>query len=76
MYSFLGYLKRLGGFWHKPAKVPRHCIFDQRYGCAIPYPIPTESLGTSFDCENTWIWQEKIKTYVALFLSQVQPHRE
>ena len=51
MYNFFSYLKRLGRFWHKPANVPRHCIFDNRYGCIIPQPIPTESLGTSFDLQ-------------------------
>ena len=51
MYNLFGYLKRLGRFWHKPADVPRGCIFDKRYGCGIPYPIPTESLGTSFDLQ-------------------------
>gem|GEM_PF-6202704 len=51
MYNFFSFLKRLGRFWHKPADVPRHCIFDRRYGCAVPYPIPTESLGTSFDLQ-------------------------
>jgi len=51
LYNLFGYLKRLGRFWHKPADVPRGCIFDKRYGCGIPYPIPTESLGTSFDLQ-------------------------
>jgi len=51
LYSLRSFIKRIGRFWHKPAKVPRHCIFDRRYGCIIPPPIPTESLGTSFDLQ-------------------------
>ena len=51
MYSISSYLRRLGRFWRKPADVPRHCIFDNRYGCVIPQPIPTQSLGTSFDLQ-------------------------
>lgn len=51
MYNLFSYLKRLGFFWRKPANVSRHCIFDKRFGCIIPYPIPTESLGTSFDLQ-------------------------
>lgn len=51
MYSLISYLKRLGRFWQKPANVPRHCIFDNRYGCVIAQPIPTQSLGTSFDLQ-------------------------
>ena len=51
MDNLVSYLKRLGRFWRKPADVPRRCIFDNRYGCAIPVPIPTESLGTSFDLQ-------------------------
>lgn len=51
LYNLLSYLKRMGSFWHRPADVPRPCIFDKRYGCAIPQPIPTQSLGTSFDLQ-------------------------
>lgn len=51
MYNLFSYLRRLGRFWHKPANVPRHCIFDDRYGCIIPQPIPTQNLGTSFDLQ-------------------------
>jgi hypothetical protein len=51
LYNFFSYLKRLGRFWGQPADVPRRCIFDQRYGCAIPQPIPTQSLGTTFDLQ-------------------------
>lgn len=52
MYSLISYLKRVGRLWQKSANVPRRCIFDRRFGCAIPYPIPTESLGTSFDLQT------------------------
>jgi len=52
LYNIWSYLKRLGFFWRKPAQVPRPCIFDQRYGCIISQPIPTESLGTSFDLQT------------------------
>jgi hypothetical protein len=51
MYNVLSLLRRLGWFWHKSADVPRRCIFDQRYGCIIPPPIPTQSLGTTFDLQ-------------------------
>lgn len=51
MYNLRSYLKRLGRFWQKPADVPRHCIFDRRYGCTIAEPIPTQSLGTTFDLQ-------------------------
>ncbi len=51
MYSLLSYLKRMGLFWRRPADVPRRCIFDSRYGCGIPQPIPTQSLGTTFDLQ-------------------------
>lgn len=51
MYNLFSFLRRIGRFWRKPANVPRHCIFDARYGCVIPQPIPTQSLGTSFDLQ-------------------------
>ena len=51
MYSLFSYLRRLGHIWQKTANVPRQCIFDNRYGCIIPGPIPTQSLGTSFDLQ-------------------------
>lgn len=51
MYNLLSYIKKLGRFWRKPANVPRHCIFDNRYGCGIPQPIPTQNLGTTFDLQ-------------------------
>jgi len=51
MYSLFSFLKRMGQFWQQPADAPRRCIFDERYGCAIPRPIPTQSLGTSFDLQ-------------------------
>lgn len=52
MYNLFSYLRRLGRFWQKPAPVARPCIFDRRYGCIIPQPIPTQSLGTSFDLQT------------------------
>jgi len=51
VYRISSVFRRIGRFWHKPADVPRHCIFDTRYGCIIPEPIPTQSLGTSFDLQ-------------------------
>ncbi len=51
MYNLLSYFRRIGRFWQKPAAVPRRCIFDERYGCVIAQPIPTQSLGTSFDLQ-------------------------
>lgn len=51
MYNVFSLLRRLGRFWDRPADVPRRCIFDQRFGCIIPYPIPTQSLGTTFDLQ-------------------------
>jgi len=51
MYNLLSYLKRVGRFWQKQADAPRTCIFDKRFGCIIPQPIPTQSLGTSFDLQ-------------------------
>jgi hypothetical protein len=51
LYNLLSYFRRIGRFWRKPANAPRRCIFDDRYGCAIPQPIPTQSLGTTFDLQ-------------------------
>jgi hypothetical protein len=51
LYNLFSFLKRIGRFWRKPIDVPRHCIFDNGYGCIIPEPIPTQSLGTSFDLQ-------------------------
>jgi hypothetical protein len=51
LYSLRSYLKQLSRLWRKPADVPRQCIFDDRYGCVIPFPIPTQNLGTSFDLQ-------------------------
>ncbi|MDM8521652.1 hypothetical protein QUF64_16535 [Anaerolineales bacterium HSG6] len=52
MYNPLSFIKRIRWPWQGPANVPRHCIFDNRYGCIILQPIPTESLGTSFDLQT------------------------
>jgi hypothetical protein len=51
LYNLRSYLKQLSRLWRKPADVPRRCIFDERYGCVIPFPIPTHNLGTSFDMQ-------------------------
>ncbi|MCB9099497.1 MAG: hypothetical protein H6632_08155 [Anaerolineales bacterium] len=51
MYTVFSFIKRIGRFWRKPADVPRRCIFDDRYGCIIPPPVPTQSLGTTFDLQ-------------------------
>lgn len=48
MYNLWSWLSRL---WRpgKSHSFPRACIFDERYGCIIPPPIPTQNLGTTFD---------------------------
>jgi len=51
LYHLGSYLRRIGRFWRRAADVPRPCIFDNRYGCIIPDPIPTQNLGTSFDTQ-------------------------